>query len=437
MNRRLRLHPGVFYRTYKDLTVLFHTGAREVFTFNSTAADILSCFRTYTDVDAAINVLGDAYDATDDEFESSIRSFVNDALGYGILQTEYKQTENKNDLERKISASLADTGILYSAMIELTYRCNEKCRHCFIVDERRKELTTEKLKSVLDELADRGVCNLIFTGGEVFMRKDAFEILEHAYQQGFATDIFTNGVLLNAAACIRLKSLWPRCVHFSVYSHVPEKHDAITKVRGSFQRTLTSIRSCSSIGIPVNIKSPILAETLNDIPGLVALAESNGASIELSKNIVPRKDGKLDGTTLKIRDDKEYEQFSLMVDKLLDGTDPQDRPREKRTRICGAGDHSICINPYGEVYPCNTLPLVIGDVHTQTVRQIWEESPQLHWWRDNNYRANLTGCGTCPLTADCVFCPGEAMLRTGDPLHMYTDACTSTHLSTLNSGERG
>jgi len=426
----LRLHPGVFYRTYGDFVVLFHTGARKVYTFSRTTADVLDCFRDYASPRVAVTGLTAIYGKTNPErVESSVLDFIELAADRGILQAKHAQAVRKNDLEARISSGLGGTRQLYSATIELTYRCNERCRHCFIVDERRPELTTEQFKSVLDDLAEMGTFNLVFTGGEIFIRKDAFEILEHAYSRGFLVDIFTNGTLLDGNDYIRLKALWPRCVHFSVYSHIPARHDAITRVRGSFEKTVKSIKSCALIGMPVNIKTTVFQETVADVAGIVQLADTLGASIEVGRGIIPRKDGNLSGTQLKVTELEDYRRVSAVLTELIRDVNCDDPGRDSGDRICGAGEHSISINPYGEVYPCNTLPLMIGDLSSSSVRQIWDGSDGLHWWRAHNYRGNRKGCGDCALRRHCIFCPGEAMMRTGDPLQMYEDACLATRLA--------
>jgi hypothetical protein len=91
MNRKMRLHPGVFYRRYDDFVVLFHTGLREVFTFNLIAADIFDCFKKYANVGEVINALGTTYSINGHaDFAENVRNFIQDILTKGILQVEYK-----------------------------------------------------------------------------------------------------------------------------------------------------------------------------------------------------------------------------------------------------------------------------------------------------------------------------------------------------------
>ncbi len=67
-----------------------------------------------------------------------------------------------------------------SVQLDLTYRCNERCVHCYLDHDDHGEMTTAEIKHLLDEMADAGVFILTLSGGEIFLRKDFFELLEHA-----------------------------------------------------------------------------------------------------------------------------------------------------------------------------------------------------------------------------------------------------------------
>lgn len=425
--RRMRIHPAVFYRKYENYLVLYHTDQKKVFSFTETAGDILDCFCDFCTVEKALERLKQIYQVDNiAEFKKTISEFICEMVEKDILQREYKQTVHTNTLENEVLKNFVGDNQLYSATLELTYRCNEKCRHCYVVGENRQELTTGKIKNILDELYDLNVFNLIFTGGEIFARKDCFDILEYAYSKRFLIDIFTNGTLLEGNDYIRLKSCHLRCIHFSVYSHISKKHDAITQVPGSFKKTIKAIKTCTIIGIPVNIKTPIFDETIDDIQGMVRLAETLSASIELGQNITPKKNGDLKPTALKISGEEKDDYVYYAIKNLIRTIETETDKKQVSDKLCGAGEHSISINPYGEVYPCNLLQLRIGDVTKQSVKEIWNKSDVLKWWRENNKRSLKKGCSNCNLIERCNFCPGEAMMRKGNPLEMYEEACLAT-----------
>ena len=441
VSNRFCLHPSVFYRCYGEHVIVYQTETQKVYTFNESAGDIIACLEEYASVSDILDELKEIYDMDDpkeqDAMEEYVASFLAELKTREIIKQEHRQIEVVENLEKEIGSYFPEGEQLFSATIELTYRCNEKCRHCYVVSEDKEEMTYEKIRSLLDELADMKAFNLVFTGGEVFLRDDAFALLEYAYQKHFLIDIFTNGTLLDGNDFIRLKSIWPRCVHFSLYSHIPEKHDAVTQVRGSFERTLNAIKSCILMGIPVNIKTPVFDETKDDVEGIVALANSLGCSAELSRNITPKKDGDLTPLDMKIDAADDERVVADVIDKLVDRIDNRQDPDPIRQKICGAGARSISINPYGEVFPCGMLSICLGNVNQETIRNIWENSERLQWWRENNRMSKLKGCGECEMINDCVFCPGEAMMRTGNPLVRYDTACLATEKAIRRRAEKG
>ncbi len=83
-------------------------------------------------------------------------------------------------LMQEMSAKALKLGIPLSVQLDLTYRCNERCIHCYLDHEDHGEMTTTEIKSLLDQFAEAGVFFLTLSGGEILLRKDFFEILEYA-----------------------------------------------------------------------------------------------------------------------------------------------------------------------------------------------------------------------------------------------------------------
>ena len=435
-----KLHPAVFFRNYEKVVVVYHTAQQKIYTFNDSAGSILGFFTNYTDISSVIDGLNREYDQSlpNDSLEE-IKYFISELVEKSIIVPKYQQRGVIEDLEKEISYGFSEGEQLYSVTFELTYNCNERCRHCYVSTKNKDEIGYDRIITLLDELAEMRVLNIVFTGGEIFSRTDAFDILEYAYSNRFLIDIFTNGTLLDGNDYIRLKRIWPRCVNFSLYSHIPEKHDSVTRIPGSYEKTLNSIRSCVDIGIPVNIKSPIFSETKDDIEGLIELANSIGCSVELGTNITPKTNGDISPLAMRI----DYEHDKKGVDqnswRCIEKNHIGNTVTINNDKICGAGDRSLCINPYGEVYPCNMLHICIGDVIKDSIKDIWNNSEKLQSWRRDNKRSLRKGCEGCEYGNECVFCPGEALMRNGNPLAMYEDACklTKTYLERRRYAEEG
>ena len=154
---------------------------------------------------------------------------------------------------------IARVGGVVSTMLELTYKCSTKCIHCYNVgatrndDEvsyrgDREELNLEDYIRIIDELYELGLTKVCLSGGDPFSNPYAWDIIEYLYIKGIAFDIYTNGVALKGKEAL-LAKYYPHFVGISVYSNIPEIHDSITRVTGSFDRTINVVENLSNLAI--------------------------------------------------------------------------------------------------------------------------------------------------------------------------------------------
>ena len=153
---------------------------------------------------------------------------------------------------------------------------------------------------MLAQLAEAGVFFLSLSGGEVLMRRDFFEIVGRARQLLFNVKVKTNGVMIHEKEAARLRQLGVEQVQISVYSHLPEVHDAITKLPGSLKRTIRAIRFLKSQGLKVTIANVLMAGNFSDQPGVIALAKELGVFYTLDPTITPKMDGDTSILALRI-----------------------------------------------------------------------------------------------------------------------------------------
>jgi len=165
-------------------------------------------------------------------------------------------------LMQEFAAKAQALGVPMSVQLDLTYRCNERCVHCYLDHKDHGEMTTTEIKHLLDEMAEAGVFILTLSGGEIMLRKDFFQILEHARQLMFCVKLKTNAVLIRERDAARIRDLGVESIQVSIYSHRPEVHDAITLVPGSLQRSLTAIRFLKSQGLKVVIANVLMNQNM-------------------------------------------------------------------------------------------------------------------------------------------------------------------------------
>ena len=275
-------------------------------------------------------------------------------------------------------------------------------------------MTTQDIKNVLDQLAEAGVFFLVFSGGEVFMRRDFLELVEHARRLQFNVKVKTNGVMIHEREAKRMRELGVEQVQLSVYSHRPEVHDAITKLPGSLKRTVDSIRFLKSQGLKVTLSNVLMTVNRRDEAGTHELARQLGVSYTLDPTVTPKMDGDTSILSLRVNEDDLdplYANPELVgnVDEFCKPPDPVDDD-VMEGYSCSAGHTACYISPYGEVFPCVQFPLPTGNVRKQKFADIWYRSPQMQEVRSIKVK-DLTVCSSCSHAGSCSRCPGLAYME--------------------------
>jgi radical SAM protein with 4Fe4S-binding SPASM domain len=314
----------------------------------------------------------------------------------------------------EMSAKALDLGVPLSAQIDLTYRCNERCVHCYLDHDDHGEMTTGELKKLLDELASAGVLFLTLSGGEILLRKDFFEILEYARELTFCVKLKTNAILIREAEAERIRLLNVDSIQVSIYSHRPEVHDAITKVPGSLKRSLDAIRFLKAQGLKVIVADVLMRQNAEDYPKVRALAEELGAEFTLDPTITPKMDG--DRSILGLNAGEIALQKVFRDQALVGNVEEFCAPPSKadgddfEALPCSAGHTACYISPYGDVYPCVQFPLPSGNVRRTPFFEIWQHSEALNEVRSIRL-GDLTTCSHCVHLSGCTRCPGLAYME--------------------------
>ena len=307
-----------------------------------------------------------------------------------------------------------DLGIPLSVHFDITYRCNERCVHCYLDHDDLGEMTTGEIEDVLDQLADAGVFFLALSGGEVLMRRDFFEIVEHARRRLFNVKIKTNGVMIREPEARRLRQLGVEQVQISVYSHRPEVHDGITKLPGSLRRTIEAIRFLKLQGLKVTMANVLMTANLFDNQGVMSLAKDLGVSYTLDPTITPKIDGNTAVLALRAPGAELRRVFrnEELVGNVAEFCAPPAAPDEDVMDgyPCSAGHTSCYISPYGDVFPCVQFPLPSGNLRREKFVEIWRHSSALKEVRSIRAR-DLTTCSTCSHVGSCSRCPGLAYME--------------------------
>lgn len=429
----MKLSAHIYFRRYLDDTVVCDTKYHKFYVMNAIAFDILEILsagiRSGKDV---VDKLIVQYSAELVEIEEACDSFISELQTLGMMESKestlastvsYDADYNDTDIEQDYIRQLATKKILYSALIELTYQCNLTCKHCYIINSKktcqRRELNTQQIYDLLDELYDNNVFRIIFTGGEVFSRADFVEILEYAISKRFLVDIFSNGTRVSEETVRKIAKLNIRSFQCSLYGGNARIHDSFTGYNGSFDATVRTLKLFSSLGIATGIKSSFMKGNLSEYESIKAISKNIGSFFQPSFSIIPAIDGNKDAISLRVEDAKSISE----IKELANYSKSDNVQKSLSGHICSAGLTGISINPYGDVYACNTLRIKIGSILDSSIKNIWNNSHELNMIR-GLINKNRSQCIKCRYFNRCDFCPGIALAETGDMLSAYAEACT-------------
>jgi len=335
-----------------------------------------------------------------------------------------------------------------------TKACNLKCAHCYEnagPKAMEDELTSEEAKRVIDEFEDTGVVAIAFSGGEPLIRKDIFDVAGYARNRGFYTSIATNGTLITRDLAKKMKEVFGY-VEISL-DGFEAAHDKFRGIPGAWKLTCEGIKNCVAEGIDTCVALTATRYNLHEIPKLVDFAEKElGVKRVIIFNYVPTGRGK-DIIDQDLNPEERQELLKYLYNRMISNncrlicysTAPQYstisweyafggesapvvathftnrgaiQALQGRTKSlaeflggCGAGRLYCGLEPNGDITPCVFMPIKLGNIRKNRLREIWHSSELL--WKLRN-RDALESCGQCEYKYICGGCRARAYGYYGD-----------------------
>lgn len=302
----------------------------------------------------------------------------------------------------------------YRMDLALTYRCNLNCGHCYNQRTDGPELSTARWKEVLDRIWGLGVPHVIFTGGEATLREDLPELIAHAENLGMVTGLLTNGVRLADGKYLEgLVKAGLDHVQITLESADREIHNEMTGA-DSFDSTVAAIESCIGSGIHTITNTTITRKNADGMTGTIRFAGGMGLKT-VAANAVIRSGRALEGNHAVSL--QKLESVILAMNEELDelgmrliwysptrycGFNPMEF--DLGVKRCTAGEYNLCVEPDGEVLPCQSWYESAGNILADPWDSIWNSrlllSARNREWADEEcsecVHFNLCG-GGCPL----------------------------------------
>ncbi len=194
------------------------------------------------------------------------------ANGTGIMKDRYSFRVPWDKLGPWAGANAARR--LYTIEFELTARCNNECRHCYInlpaADKKAKakELSLEEIKDVADQALTLGAVWCLLTGGEPLLREDFADVYLHLKKSGLLVSVFTNAVLISDEHVRLFKRYPPKNMEVSVYGVTRETYEKVTRKPGSFEAFSRGLGLLLENGIPVRLKAMALRSNVHELEAI-------------------------------------------------------------------------------------------------------------------------------------------------------------------------
>ncbi len=165
--------------------------------------------------------------------------------------------------------------------LEITARCNNNCRHCYInlaagdPDARRKELTGSEIVEIAGQAAGMGALWVLLTGGEPLLRKDFAEIYLALRRKGLLVSIFTNACLVTEDHAALFRRYPPRDIEVTVYGATRETYERVTRVPGSFAAFERGLALLLGSGNKVRLKAMAVRSNFHELPAIAGLCRGH------------------------------------------------------------------------------------------------------------------------------------------------------------------
>jgi radical SAM protein with 4Fe4S-binding SPASM domain len=347
---------------------------------------------------------------------------------------------HNEDYEAKAYSTIQETQLKYwekirhpfVAGLELTPFCNLHCVHCFMQGhEKCNLLSTQEWLTVLDRLYDDGVLILYMTGGEIFTRHDFIPIYTYAKKKGFIIELLTNVTCMTDEILETFKMYPPATVSISIYGACESTYEAVTGVKGSFNKFMQNVIKLHEADIDIELKFIGLKENVKDFKLAEHFANTLGVKFKFNFEIFPAFFGDVNvlehrlsnEEILKIEknDEKIYRVYVANVNKC----NPFLHSERVPLFTCNVASTLCYIDCNGYVSPCNKMRIKEHNILEKPLSEIWKGYIEEYAYllAPSDYK-----CAKCNHIHICSPCPMINKLSTGEYHIPWSESCRLTQM---------
>ncbi len=318
--------------------------------------------------------------------------------------------------------------------LEITARCNNNCRHCYINlpasdrSAKSKELSPEEIIEIAKEAASLGAIWCLLTGGEPLLREDFFEIYVSLKKVGLLVSIFTNATLITKKHIQLFKKYPPRIIEVSVYGITRKTYEKVTRRPGSFNAFIRGLNLLIEGNIKVRLKAMALRSNLHEHNLIATFCKKYTNDVyrfdpflHLRFDRDRKRNNEIKAERLSAEEIikiecSDTERFRALKREYSSLVIPAfENYKCNHLFHCGIGNSNFCVGYDGTFRLCNSLwhPDCVYDLKRGSLKDAWENFVPLIQDMRSNSEEFLNKCSTCSIINLCLWCPAHAYLETG------------------------
>ncbi len=318
-------------------------------------------------------------------------------------------------------------GLPLAVLAELTHRCPLQCPYCsnpVALEPSSQELSTEDWLRVIGELAEIGVLQIHFSGGEPTARKDLVKLVEHATAVGLYSNLITSAVMLSRPGLEALCDAGLNHIQISVQGAEPELADRVGNFRNGHARKLQVAAWARELDLPLTINAVMHRQNLHQLPQIIEMAarldaarlevasvQYYGWALKNRQTLMPSIE-QVEDCTRVVEDARERLAGIMEIDYVI----PDYYAQRPKQCMGGWGRQFFNISPSGKVLPCHAAESITGlefdSVRDHPLAWIWDNSPALNLYRGTDWMSEP--CKSCAFKeVDFGGCRCQAFALTG------------------------
>jgi radical SAM protein with 4Fe4S-binding SPASM domain len=353
-----------------------------------------------------------------------------------------------DELERK--------GVPASFELEITARCNNDCRHCYInvpagdPAAKANELTLDEICAIADQAVELGALWCLITGGEPLLRADFPDIYLALKRRGLLLSVFTNANLVRPSHVELFRAYPPRDLEISMYGASRETYERVTRVPGSFEAFRRGVELLERGGVPLRFKAMALRANVHELPAMAEFGRAHTKDVfrfdpllHLRYDRDPRRNDEIRAERLSPEQITAIERTDVQREQALRreclraaAADAPDEPGLLFHCDIGQG---FTVGHEGSFRLCAGLwhADYVGDVRKESLAAAWRRlMPAARQLRSRD-AIYLGTCAVCPIIDLCLWCPAHADLETGSLDESVDYFCAAAHARAEVAGGLG